>query len=487
MPRTPHLMTRRGRWYWRRRVAPEFRFEATAAAGKTCARGMLCLSLYTGERFVARQRAAALDAGFERWVMARVLRAAEPGSVSLAETMVLLRDHLIAEAEMAAADREPDEPMPRPGFQPVPVSETLLSQLTTFAEGNTGGEADLPADLAETAMAALAVVPRQPPGRPQVDGAGAARAAAGLGRARILKQAYVLNDQAAAAKMVPLIEELVGTAIPAQLHALLRRSALEVMAEVEREMAQRARGIRPDAALDPTMAMTLARVEVTPPVAAPPIAELPVATPPWVPAAPVASGASTETVSQIMTKWIEDSSKSRCDSTSEKTLRDRAVARDLFVEICGDLSLNQVTRAVCDDFVEQLMAVPAMHGRGEFADFTARQSLERADRMDQETEQKRGADGRTATVPRLAKGTINKHLSSLEGGLAKHMGLPPGSSSPIVQARFSKQEVEGSPAFVRRMPNDDLMRGMFHGPLFIGHDGSANRGAPGPHLEQDAK
>ncbi len=38
------------------------------------------------------------------------------------------------------------------------------------------------------------------------------------------------------------------------------------------------------------------------------------------------------------------------DNTSEATLRDRAVARDPFVEICGDLPLNHLTRAACDAF-----------------------------------------------------------------------------------------------------------------------------------------
>ena len=227
----------------------------TRADGKS-----LPLSLYTGERFVARQRAAALDAGFERWVMGRVLGMAEPGAVSLAEAMARLRDHLIAEAEIAGAERAPDEPMPRPGFQSVAMPEALLNQLVGFADNHAAGEADLPADLAGATIDVLTTAPRQPPGRPRVDGAAAARAAGGLGRARMLKQAYVLNDQAAAAEVVPLIEELVGASIPAQLHALLRRSALEVMADVEREMALRARGIRPEAALDPTMALTLARL-----------------------------------------------------------------------------------------------------------------------------------------------------------------------------------------------------------------------------------
>ena len=227
----------------------------TRADGKS-----LPLFLYTGERFVARQRAAALDAGFERWVMGRALGTAEPGAVSLAEAMAMLRDHLIAEAEMAGAECAPDEPMPQPGFQTVPMPDALLDQLVAFADNHSAGGACLPADLAEATTAALSAILRQPPGRPRIDGAAVARAVGGLGLARMLKQAYVLNDQAAAVEVVPLIEELVGAAIPAQLHALLRRSALEVMAEVEREMALRARGIRPEAALDPTMALTLARL-----------------------------------------------------------------------------------------------------------------------------------------------------------------------------------------------------------------------------------
>jgi hypothetical protein len=421
-----------------------------------------------------RQRAAELDAVFERWSMTQFTAAAGASAVSVAEVMTRLRDHLVAEAEIARAGRPADMPAPAPGFQPVPVPAALGEALAAFAEAHEpDDQVMLPPELAAATIAALAAEPHRQPGRARLDGVATGRAAEATGRARVLDQAHRLNDQQGAAGVVPLLEQLVAAPMPAPLHSLLRRAALQVMAEVERETARRERGSYPDRAVDPAMALVVASREVPPPPAlAPPAAEA--STPP-----PVPLLEPGKPVSQLMTAWIDHSKTSRRDETSEKTLLDRAVARDLFVEICGDLPINEVTTAVCEDFVEQLMAVPAMHGRGVFAGLSAREALELADRMDQEAELKRGADGRATTERRLAKGTINKHLSSLEGGLAKHMGLLAGASSPFVQARFAKKEVTASPSFVRRMPNDGLMRGMFHGPLFTGHDDSANRGAPG--------
>ncbi len=53
--------------------------------------------------------------------------------------------------------------------------------------------------------------------------------------------------------------------------------------------------------------------------------------------------------------------------------------------------------------------------------------------------------------------------------------------------RFSKKDVRSAPAFVRRAPGDELLRAIFHGPLFTGHDGAAGRAKPGPHLPRDTK
>jgi hypothetical protein len=477
-------MFRPGRWYWRRR--PPAGWRGWCGTDPTGAGTTICLSLFTGDRTTARFRAALLDAGFERATMPPPSAAAAGTAVTLRDAMARLRDHLIAEHERTRAARPADPPRAAPRSEAIAFPPDLVEELVAYAERGGAAEGDeLPEALAARACEALAGGPKPPPGPPTARGASAARAHAALGRAGVLAAALRANDLGVADRAMAAMEAATGAAVPPGLEGLARRAALRVLIDVQGENARRELGEYPPLPDDPVMDVAIAEPAPLRSVAEP--AALAVAPEP--PSEAPATG--EKTVSVLMAEWIGKSRSSRRKPVSNKVLRDRKVACDLFVELCGDLPPSRVTRALCERFVEDLLGVPAMHGRGGYAGLTAREAIEAADREEGEPMEAggvktgRASDG--ASVARLSRATVNKHLSALEGGVAPHLGRPEGAPSPFAQARFSKKDVKSAPAFVRRAPNDELLRAIFHGPLFTGHDGAAGRAKPGPHLPRDTK
>ena len=412
--------------------------------------------------------------------------AAAGTAVTLRDAMARLRDRLVAEQEQARAARPVDPPRAVPRSVAVPFPPDLVEDLVAFAERGGAAEGDeLPEGLAARACEALAAGPKAAPGPKASRGASAARAQAALGRAGVLTAALRANNLAVADRAMTGMEEATGVAVPPELDAVARRAALRVLIDVQMENARRERGEYPRLPDDPAMDVAIA--EPAPLRSVAETAAVPVAPEP----ASEGPAPGEETVSALMTEWIEKSRSSRRKTVSNKVLRDRKVACDLFVELCGDLPPSLVTRAVCERFVEDLLGVPVMHGRGEYAEMTAREAIEATDRRDEELKEAGGAKtGRAsdgASVARLSRATVNKHLSALEGGVAPYIGRPEGAPSPFAQVRFSKKDVKSAPAFVRRAPSDELLQAIFHGPLFTGNDGGAGRAKPGPHLDRDTR
>lgn len=96
------------------------------------------------------------------------------------------------------------------------------------------------------------------------------------------------------------------------------------------------------------------------------------------PAAPPEHPPPDQLISTLATAQIERLKASKTKKRSGKALADYVVARDLLIELMGDLPIADVTRTACEQFKELLSTLPAMPGtHREPTDTTSPSSLAR--------------------------------------------------------------------------------------------------------------
>jgi hypothetical protein len=454
----------------------------------------------------ARRWAALLDAEFERLMMT-----IPPGTNQVSNTVgsVLadFRDTIIIEAQARRAAEPPAGPAQANLPQEVAMAPDLAARLLAQAGGDAG--AMLPPDLAGETCTALDATPKPLTEVPSMMGASARRLQESLGRAAGYALLHRANDTTASAPAADTFLKGRGIALPEHLGVLFQRHALRAMAEAEIDVAGRERlGTRASTA-DPVLNIIIGNITLSPsPQAAEAGANAVMATasaPAEVPArAPSATvlPAATDgradrnspqpplapdlTVEAAMTTALETMRNSKRVKKTKKALRDCEVAGALFVELMGDMPVSAVTQEVAENFVEKLLTVPAMHGRGkEIRDLPLNTAIALADALDEEASLAAKGDD-APKIPRLSCGTINKHLTSLQTCFGKHLTRNDEGKTPLLAVRFSKKEVKENPAFKRTELTDNRVVSIFTGPVFTGYgDADEKRFEPGNKLKLD--
>ena len=107
-----------------------------------------------------------------------------------------------------------------------------------------------------------------------------------------------------------------------------------------------------------------------------------------------------------------------------------------------------------------------------------------ADKLDEEVLLSMG--DHAPGIERLSYGTINKHLTSMQTCVGKHLRRNEQGKTPFLGVRFSKKEVRENPAFKRTELTDDRVLKIFTGPLFTGYgDSDGRRFEAGDKLKLD--
>ncbi len=407
----------------------------------------------------------------------------------LRQELARYRDQLIVEHRRANLSRPPDPVVAATRPVEVPVALEFLSRLAGFAAG-AGDDVldkpiDLPADLAAE-IRATSTAPENPQ-PPTFRGASERRAQLALANVARCVIALSVNDLSVADRRLRELSDATGITIGPEMLDVARREMLLTMIDVHQQIAEleRRHPARPDRDSDCrecTGSKRPASSETLPPVVSSGHAE---ATP-----ASEAEPAPAVTITKAMNDFIARSRASAREPVSAKVLRDRETARDLFRDLVGDVAVTDIDDETVGRLVEDLLRLPAKHGRGIYAGLSARDAIQRADEHDVEADVAAPRDTREKKkllTERLSRATVNKHLSSLEGGIAPLMNLRPGERSVFLRARFSKLEVKKRPAFKRRAPSDDLLAQIFQGPRFTGHAGDTLRASPGELLTLDAR
>lgn len=500
-----HVFIREGRWYWRRRLP---RSVARPPRGTTaeCEKLQLRLALRTSDRAEARRRAALLDAEFERVIMT-IPTGTNMVSATVGNVLADFRDTIIIEAQARRAAEPPAGPAQANLPQEVAMAPDLAARLLAQAGSDAG--AMLPPDLAEETCAALDAAPKPLTEVPSMMGASARRLQESLGRAAGYALLYRANDTTASATAADGFLQERGIALPEHLGALFQRHALRAMAEAEIDVAGRERLGTKAPTADPVLNIIIGNITLSPApqaamahapaavIATTALAEQPVpALAATAHPAAMASQADQPTLRQPPTpaltvkdaiaEALKAMRKSKRLNTTKKALSDCEVAGELFVELKGDMLLSEVTEQVVEDFVDTLLTVPAMHGRGkEIRDLPLTAAIALADALDEEASLAAKGDD-APKIPRLSYGTINKHLTSLQKCLGKHLTRNDEGKTPLLAARFSKKEVKQNPAFKRTELTDNRVVSIFTGPVFTGYgDADEKRFEPGNKLKLD--
>jgi integrase len=450
----------------------------------------------------------------------------DPGVAnSLGAALAAFRDHVIIEAERRRASRAPDEPAVAGRGPSTAFPTALLRRVLALAESvGEEGEAVPPQALADDICALLDSAPTAATPLARAEGASERRAQTALGRAKVVRSLFRSNDLAVADGAIAGFTETYGITIPPVMAAMFRRHATAVLGEVETENARRERGIYPAAGLDPCLSLPLQPAPLVkrwtlrpaePPVASVPDSAVVAETTPVPehgtdafgegleaqgsgstgdtapPADRVEHPASCRLISTLATAQIECLKASKTKKRTKKVLADYVVARDLLIELMGDLPIGDLTKKACEQFKELLSTLPAMHGKAErFRNLTAQESIRLADADDEVEDLKveAGADPDSVTRhSRLSFATINKHLSSLQTCLGENLPVDRKGKTPLVAIRFSKTEVKANPAFRRSGLTDERLTAIFHGPAFTGfRDQPDCRIVPGNRLVLDA-
>ncbi|WP_207537234.1 site-specific integrase [Sabulicella rubraurantiaca] len=199
-----------------------------------------------------------------------------------------------------------------------------------------------------------------------------------------------------------------------------------------------------------------------------------------------AGGASNDPVfvHELVARWGESRTSAAPDAAEDDEVRvstasGRACVARLFLELMGPVVANEFTEQSAREFKRRLQRVPTMHGRGkEFRHLSVNEAIAKADALDAS----RSPEERT---PRLSRATINSHLSAMTPALDGHAPRNLKGELPTLAVRFSKKQVEAQQTFVRKQYDDRELRAFFSGSIYTGHDGSANRTAPGPYVTRD--
>lgn len=385
------------------------------------------------------------------------------------------------------------------------MAPEFAGRLLAQTRGDAG--AMLPPDLARETCAALDAAPKLPVEVPSMVGASARRSQESLGRAAGYALLHRANDTAASATAADDFLKARGIVLPDHLGALFQRHALRAMAEAEIDVAGRERLGTAASAADPVLNIIIGNITLSPApqmahasvamAAATAPAEQPVPTLPanTFPAtmeghADQASlqqpSAPALTAKAAIAEALEVMRKSKRVKMTKKALSDCEVAGALFVELMGDMLVSDVTQEVAENFVEKLLTVPAMHGRGkEIRNLPLPAAIALADALDEEASLAAKGDD-APKIPRLSYGTINKHLTSLQTCLGKHLARNGEGKTPLLAVRFSKQEVKENPAFKRTELTDSRVVSIFTGPVFTGYgDADGKRFEPGNKLKLD--
>ncbi|MCW8087650.1 site-specific integrase [Sabulicella glaciei] len=336
-----------------------------------------------------------------------------------------------------------------------------------------------------------------------------ARAQRSLGRAAVFQAAVHGLDMELARDDLAGFLDRRGIALTPDKRLLAEEGALKTQAWAHREMANRERAPATEPWQDPVLRISISLkhadspVDKASPLVVPPTLPPAVdraATNPSVAPAPVSGAVATPTptgagekteaplVSVLAQRWIDEgrSGDPRAAKNAKvrvSTVSDRILARRMFLDLIGDMPAQALVPEVADRFVAVLGRLPARHGKGEYKNLTPRQAIEYADSMDLRA--CATGDEDAPTVPRLSLATVNRYLSALAPALDGNAPLDRHGRTALVAARYTKAQVEAEPTFVRKQLDDDQLHRIFHGPLFLGHDGSRDRGKPGPYLVRD--
>jgi integrase len=143
----------------------------------------------------------------------------------------------------------------------------------------------------------------------------------------------------------------------------------------------------------------------------------------------------------------------------------------MFLEHCGDLPVDQYTRAALASFYDTLRGLPANYSRPpKWRELSARQIVEAT----------KGQD-----MPRLAMKTIKRHIYTLSGMfqyLKEH-----GHAVTENPARGFSFPTKGRANAKRKPWQGDALRQLFSSPLFTGSKSKTARWKPGTVLVKDAK
>jgi integrase len=454
----------------------------------------------------ARRRAALLDAEFERLTMT-IPTGTNPVSTTFGSVLAEFRDKIIIEEQARRAAEPPSGPARANLPQEVTMTPDLVRRLLAHAGGDEGTM--LPPDLAGETCAALDATPKPPTEAPSMMGASARRFQESLGRAAGHALLHRANETAASATLADSFLQARGIVLPDQIRPLFHRNALRAMAEAEIDVAGRERLGTSGSAADPVLNIIIGHITVSPApqattanaitmmaAASAPAEEAVPAPPATAPRTATEAHADqissqppptqTPTVEAAMTAALGTMRNSKRVKKTNKALRDCEVAAALFAELMGDMPVSAVTEEVAENFVEKLLTVPAMHGRGkEFRGIPLNTAIALADALDEEASLTVKGDD-ASKIPRLSYGTINKHLTSLQTCLGKHLPRNEDGKTSLLAVRFSKQEVKENPGFRRTELTDDRVLKIFTGPVFTGYgDSDGRRFEPGNKLKLD--
>lgn len=317
------------------------------------------------------------------------------------------------------------------------------------------------------------------------------------------ERAFRANDADLAQEAIQHFEGEEGLELDPTVRPMVLRYALRVLAEVERDRARRELGEYPPAAVDPVMSLPAtapATIQPSREIRSDDVMPRMTAVSPGEPKqdelrpeGPVQPAVVGRRVSEVVREKVAAFKAKPDDEKSGKLIRDWVVAGRLFVELCGDLKLQEVTEEVAAEFVRLAAQVPALHGKpGELRGVTALEAIRRADEVDAAALRDTVRSGvETEEAPRVARlsvATINKHLTSLQSMLGGLLPRDAEGKSALVAARYSKRAVRRGATFDRQQLSDDRLQKIFHGPAFTGFsDAKRDRFVPGKTLILDAR
>lgn len=458
---SPHLFNRSGIWYWRRRL-PARAGRGTGPGSKSnFLRVSLRTRDRRTALYWALQFDAALERMLAVGPPPGGLTIAGFAAL-LRQHLLVEREHARAARSAdvpSPVSAYAEAPLPQELAMRLEAFVQAKAKPETAADDAPGD--GLPEELARDLLAALpAPDPKAKPAQPRAHGAAVARALAAKGRAAVLSRALIENDLSVAAEVVDRFAAHIGLAVPAGAEALLRRTALRVLTGVYQDEADRELGryaVLPEqdpalmASLAPQPGLAVAE-QLRPADAgqagtenglsgglqggealsaeagvkgatAAPLARMPVANlqmgmqsheqacPPRPTPKPPAVVAqlpdaaqglhSTKRPKPCASELIEPYLKKRAKvrKLRHHTLNQERGTLRRFIEVSGDLPIDEYERRHVAEFLEKLRQLPANYGKSpKDQHLSIAQLIERAERKDS---------------PRLSDKTAKRHLSAL--------------------------------------------------------------------------